>query len=159
MILVTVGTLPFTRLVRKMDELAAQIEEQVLMQIADDSYLPTNADYFDFRGYAEMQKACKQARLVVCHGGVGSILTAIEGGAIVVAVPRRREYGEAVDDHQQEIVKLLAEEGKIIAAEDLVELRTLVEPEIDHLAPSQLDAQLSLFLEHYIAHLSHRTER
>jgi UDP-N-acetylglucosamine--N-acetylmuramyl-(pentapeptide) pyrophosphoryl-undecaprenol N-acetylglucosamine transferase len=150
MILVTVGTLPFTRLIRKMDEIAAQIEEEVIMQIGKDCYVPENADYFTFRGYVEMQELCKRARLVVCHGGVGSIVTAIEGGAAVVAVPRSKEHGEAVDDHQQEIVRLLAEEGKIIAASDVDELSTFLKLDSDRPAFSRVNGQLTHFLKRYV---------
>ena len=154
MILVTVGSLPFTRLVKKMDKIASQIEEEVIMQVADDVYLPENAEFFRFQSYVKMQELCKQARLVVCHGGVGSILTALEGGVPVIAVPRSKRYGEAVDDHQQEIVKLLAKEGKIIAVDEVDELFMVLELESNHLAPPQLDNQLGSFLKYYIASFS-----
>ena len=160
MILVTVGSLPFTRLVRKMDEIAAQLEEEVVMQIANDSYVPENAEYFRFQSYIEMQKLCRQARLVVCHGGVGSILTALEVGAPVIAVPRSERHGEAVDDHQLELVKLLVEESKIIAVDEVDEIPRVLELESNHFAPSRLGNQLSLFLRHYIVGLQlKQTER
>lgn len=159
MILVTVGSLPFTRLVRKMDEIAAQIEEGVVMQIANDSYLPENAEYFRFQSYVEMQKLCKRARLVVCHGGVGSILTALEGGAPVIAVPRSKRHGEAVDDHQLELIKLLAEEGRIVAVDEVDELSRVLNLESNRFATPRLENQLSLFLRHYIVDLQLQTER
>jgi UDP-N-acetylglucosamine transferase subunit ALG13 len=47
MIFVTVGThyQGFDRLIRKMDEIAGKIEEDVIMQIGSTQYKPINAKY------------------------------------------------------------------------------------------------------------------
>ena len=62
----------------------------------------------------------------MCHAGVGSILTAIEHGKPVIAVPRRKKYGEHIDDHQLEITRELEKEGKITVVCDVRDLEKVL---------------------------------
>lgn len=124
MILVTVGThyLGFDRLIKKIDEIAGKIDEEVIMQIGATKYKPKHAKYFDFKNLQEMQQLIRNARVVVCHGGAGSILDAIAQGKPIIAVPRLKKYNEILVDHQLDLVNTLAKEGRIIIVYDLEEL-------------------------------------
>ena len=125
MIFVTVGNhyQGFERLIRKMDEIAGNIDEKVIMQIGYTKYKPKNAECFDFiESYKEIQELNRKARGVVCHGGAGVIITALEQGTPVIAVPRLKKYGEHTDDQQLDIVNAMAKEGKIIAVYDVNDL-------------------------------------
>lgn len=118
MIFVTIGTPSqgFPRLIKKMDEIAGNIEEKVIMQIGHENYKPKNAEYFDFVvNFDKIRELNQKARVVVCHGGIGAIITALEQGTPVIAVPRLKKYGEENDDHQLETVKALVKEGIIKA--------------------------------------------
>lgn len=110
MIFVTVGmhSAGFDRLVRAMDKLASQIDEPVVMQIGSTPYQPQHAKSFRFASYEEMQDFNRQSRLVVCQAAT-SILTALEQGTPVIAVPRQKRYGEHIDDHQVEFAQALSE--------------------------------------------------
>lgn len=121
MIFVTVGNhyQGFERLLKKMDEIAGSMDEKVIMQIGHTNYKPINAEYFDFNTYPEIQELNRKARVVVCHGGEGAIITALEQGASVISVPRLKRYGEHSNDHQLDIVNAMAEEGKIMAVYDI----------------------------------------
>jgi UDP-N-acetylglucosamine transferase subunit ALG13 len=55
------------------------------------------------------------ADAVVTHAGVGSILCARRAGHLPVVVPRRRRYGEHVDDHQVELTQELDALGAVVA--------------------------------------------
>lgn len=122
-IFVTVGTSPFPRLVKKMDELVGKINERVLIQIGRTQYKPKNAEYFKFtEDFSKIQELCQKAKVVVTHGGAGTIITALEQGAPVIAVPRLKRYGEMIDDHQLEITGELERAEKIIAVYDVDEL-------------------------------------
>lgn len=112
----------FEQLVKEMDEIAGRIEEKVVMQIGNTSYEPKNARYFRFVSKEEIDELHNSARVVVCHAGVGSVLTALEHGKPVIAVPRRKKYGESFDDHQFEIAKELEKEEKIRVIYDVREL-------------------------------------
>lgn len=124
MIFVTVGTHTqgFDRLVKKADELARSLKEEVVIQRGNTAYEPSHASYFDFASRDEMQKAVEKARVIVSHGGAGSIIFALSAGKPVIVVPRLTGYGEHVNDHQLELARALEREGKVKAVYDVEEL-------------------------------------
>lgn len=124
MIFVTVGThnQGFERLVRKADEIAKSMREEVVIQRGRTAYEPRHASFFDFASRAEMRASIEKARVVVSHGGAGSIIFALSAGKPVVVVPRLKEYKEHVNDHQLELARALEEEGKVKAVYDIEEL-------------------------------------
>jgi UDP-N-acetylglucosamine transferase subunit ALG13 len=64
----------------------------------------------------ELDRAIRQADVVVTHAGTGSALSALEAGRCPVLVPRRRGKGENVDDHQELLAAELARRGLAIDA-------------------------------------------
>ena len=67
------------------------------------------------------------ADVVVTHAGVGSILTCLRLGRTPLVVPRQSRFGEHVDDHQVELTRALADDGKVIPVWDVADLPALVE--------------------------------
>jgi UDP-N-acetylglucosamine transferase subunit ALG13 len=126
MIFVTVGTdhHPFDRLVKDVDLLREKgiIEENVFIQIGTSRYRPKFCEYSDFLPYDHMAEKMKEARIVITHGGPGSIMPLIYRGKIPVVLSRQKKFGEAVDDHQISFSKRLEEKNQIIAAHDADEL-------------------------------------
>jgi UDP-N-acetylglucosamine transferase subunit ALG13 len=117
---VTVGaTLPFDRLVtltayaRERGELA----EDIVLQVGVGGVKPANIASVETLPFSEVQSVLERADLVLCHGGTGSLITALRQGCRVVAVPRRFELGEHYDDHQVEIVKAFVARGLIQTAD------------------------------------------
>jgi UDP-N-acetylglucosamine transferase subunit ALG13 len=109
---------PFDRLVRAADGLAAIVRELVLIQRGASRYTPTSSSSFDFTDEASMATFLSTARVVVAHGGAGSILEAIGAGKPLVLVPRLKRFGECLDDHQLELVEALAGQGRAVAVVD-----------------------------------------
>ena len=70
----------------------------------------------------EFNRLIDQANLVITHGGVGSIISAITKGKKVIAVPRLKKYNEHVNDHQIEIIDSFNEKGFIIGIHSVEEL-------------------------------------
>ncbi|MHC1578885.1 MAG: glycosyltransferase, partial [Dehalococcoidia bacterium] len=95
----------FERLVREMDRIAGELDEEVVMQIGSTDYEPKNCQYFKFMAADEMEKLYARARVVVCHAGIGSILTVLKYSKPLILVPRMKRYGEHIDDHQLEIAR------------------------------------------------------
>lgn len=60
---------------------------------------------------AEFERHALDADAVITHAGVGTVLGLLELGIAPVVVPRRRSRGEHVDDHQLQLVRLLAASG------------------------------------------------
>ena len=152
MIFVTVGmhTKGFDRLLKKMDEIAHTLEEEVVMQIGHTSFRPQNAKWFDFTTEAGIKEWCKKARVVVTQPAM-SILDAQEQGVPVIVVPRLKRYDEVIDDHQLDFARELEKESKVIAVYDVDELdKVLQKPD---LKPQELakDKRLVNTLKKYIA--------
>jgi len=59
----------------------------------------------------------------VSHAGVGAVLLGLLHETPLVVVPRRKEFGEIVDDHQILFAERLRELGLVTVADDLTDLR------------------------------------
>ena len=151
MIFVAVSTIGFERLVRKMDDIAGRIDEDVIIQIGETKYYPKHAKYFDFTTEEEIKEFCRRARIVVIHGGVGMILDALQEGVPVIVVPRLKKYGEHIDDHQLYLARELEKQDKITVVYDVDEL----EVTLDQLGTKQRklvkDRRLVDALKKYVA--------
>ena len=113
MIFVTVGgsDIDFSRLIQKMDDIAKNISEEIIMQIGHTHYKPKHAQFFCFKNKDEIEEFYKKSRIIVSHAGIGSILTAVKLQKPIIVVPRRKEYGELFDNHQVEITDKLKKQG------------------------------------------------
>lgn len=118
---------PFERLVQAMDQLAPELEEEVIIQRGNTSHLPGNARSFAFAPREEMERLNREARIVVTHGGAGSIVYALQFGKPVVAVPRLERYGEHINDHQVELVRVLEKEGRVVGVYEIRDLKGAIE--------------------------------
>ena len=81
----------------------------------------------------------EQADTIITHGGVGSIVTAVKLGKKVIAVPRLKQYGEHVNDHQIQIVETFSNQGFIKGIKDVSELKETLR-EIDTFIPNKLES-------------------
>jgi UDP-N-acetylglucosamine transferase subunit ALG13 len=155
MIFVTVGTneAPFDRLLESIDRL--QCDEELVVQHGASLVRPRGAVCIDFLPFDELVDRVRSARVVVTHAGVGSVLVALANGKHPLVVPRLREFGEAVDDHQLAFARRLERAGLVSATDpDALEtaLRTVpresppLAPESNGLAEElrgYLDGQIS----------------
>lgn len=102
MIFATVGTqLPFDRLLTMLDAWASLHRDVPVL--AQTGKSPTRfahltcADHLDQPGFAARMA---QARVIVAHAGMGTILQAAEAGKPLILMPRRADLGEHRNDHQ-----------------------------------------------------------
>lgn len=131
MIFVTVGTheQPFDRLVKYVDQLKKDkiIEEDVVMQTGFSTYEPCCCTWSRFFPYPEMQKYVAQSRISITHGGPSSFIMPLQIGKIPVVVPRQKQFGEHVNNHQVEFVRAVAKRQKnIIVVEKTEELKDVI---------------------------------
>lgn len=154
MIFVIVGTSSwnFTRLIEEMDRIAGEISEEVIIQIANNTYIPKKAKYFKFISSDEMEKLYKNAKVVVSHAGVGTIISALKYDKKIIIVPRREKYGEHFDDHQVDIAKALEQEGLIKVVWDTAELKNAINS-LDEEYIVKRDKSLIFMLKKYINEL------
>ena len=131
MIFITVGTHEqgFDRLIREVDELIEnkEIEDDVFAQIGYSKYKPKYLKYTDMLGEEEMDKYVAESKIIITHGGPGSIFKALEYGKIPIVVPRDPSYNEHVDNHQILFVNKLESIKKVIAVYDVKKLKKCIE--------------------------------
>lgn len=131
MILVLLGTQnnSFYRLLEEIERLiqTKTIKEEVIVQAGYTKYESKNMKILDFISKEELENLQKKADLIITHGGVGSILLSITKDKKVIAIPRLHQYGEHVNDHQKEIVKLFNEKGYIIGVQSVEELEKAIQ--------------------------------
>ena len=132
MIFVTVGTheQPFNRLVKCMDELVKnnRITESVIIQTGYATYEPKCCKWSKFFTYSEMEKNMDEARIVITHGGPSSFIMPIQRKKIPIVVPRRKEFEEHINNHQNEFCKAVAERlGMIIIVENIDSLGKIIQ--------------------------------
>jgi beta-1,4-N-acetylglucosaminyltransferase len=130
MLFVTVGmhTQGFERLIRKMDEIAGQINEEIIMQIGSTNFIPKNAKYFRFVKDDKMIiQYFKDARIIVSHAGAGTLLDALFLNKPVIVVPRLKRFHEHIDDQQLELAEALFSQGKIISVYNIDDLEILID--------------------------------
>jgi beta-1,4-N-acetylglucosaminyltransferase len=116
LILVTVGThyQGFNRLVSAMDELAAELDETVLIQRGSSTYVPQHADHFQFTSGQHMAQLNRDARVVVSHAAAGAIIVAMQHNRPLVVVPRLQRFDEHIDDHQLQLTVALEAQNRAV---------------------------------------------
>ena len=114
MIFVTAGThhQGFDRLVQAADELAAVVDEQVVIQRGVTETIPQHARHFAFCTMQEMAEWISQARVVIAQAGAGTIIAALQQGKALVVTPRLKAYGENYTDHQMDLAAELDRQGR-----------------------------------------------
>lgn len=126
----TVGaTLPYDRLLDYVGDAKRRglIPERVVVQTGKDAPAIDDAECVETLDFDEMRAMLAKADLVVCHGGTGSIITALQAGCRTIAIPRLFERGEHYDNHQLEITEAFEQRGLLIVARNRQEFFAALE--------------------------------
>jgi UDP-N-acetylglucosamine transferase subunit ALG13 len=132
MIFVTVGnaTQRFPRLLSAVGAMASSGvfgSELVVIQVGHNAgFTASHCQQERFVSPDRFASLMREADVVICHAGAGTLYHAFQAGKVPVVMPRRPMYGEHVED-QLELVKALAAEGRIIPAYEPAELPHAVE--------------------------------
>ncbi|OGI12549.1 hypothetical protein A3K64_01430 [Candidatus Micrarchaeota archaeon RBG_16_36_9] len=111
MIFVTVGTVQFNDLVKKIDEIAKSSKEEFLIQIGEGKYIPKHCKWFRFK--VPLTEYFKKSKLVITHGGAGTLFECLNLGVRIIAVPNLG----AKASHQLDLVYELDKAGYIIMSD------------------------------------------
>lgn len=130
MILVLLGTQnnSFHRLLEEIEKEIDEkvITEKVIVQAGYTKFKSDKMEIISLMPKEQLSKLQDEADLIITHGGVGSIISSVEKGKKVIAVPRKHEYGEHVNNHQIQIVKDFNDKGYIIGIEDVKDLKEAI---------------------------------
>ena len=112
MIFVVTGTqLPFDRLIRMLDEIAPQLDEEIVAQVNGSGYLPRHINTIDLLPPDEFDRLFSSARLIVAHAGIGTIITAMQQQKPIIIFPRIAALGEHRNEHQLATAEKMKEAG------------------------------------------------
>lgn len=127
MIFVTIGTqLPFDRLIRIIDNLAPQLNEEIIAQVYKCGFTPRNIKTVEFIAPDEFNSLFDKARLIVSHAGMGTILSALQKNKPIIVFPRIAALGEHRNEHQLATARKFKEMGTVNVAMDEEELTALL---------------------------------
>ena len=150
MILVLLGTQhnEFTRLLQ-------EIDEEVIVQAGFTKYESKKMRIFDMIPKLDLDEFVERADLVITHGGVGSIIMALNKNKKVIAVPRLHEYGEHVNDHQRQIIKVFSEKGYLIGLQNVEDMPEALK-DIKTFVPKKYENnnhEMLNYIENFIANI------
>lgn len=130
MILVTLGTQDkdFSRLLKAIDREIKNknIKDKVIVQAGYTKYKSKNMEIFDLIPPDELEKLVKECKILITHGGVGSILQGLKYDKPIIAAPRSSKYKEHTNDHQKQIVKEFEKRGFLLELKDFNKLDELL---------------------------------
>lgn len=82
---------------------------------------------FDLISQETFSDYMQKADIIITHGGVGSIVTALNFEKKVIAAPRLAQFGEHVNDHQLQIIKCFEQKNYILPLYDFEKLNEVIE--------------------------------
>jgi UDP-N-acetylglucosamine transferase subunit ALG13 len=133
MVFVTVGNAHdgSMRLLNAVEALAASgffAEEPVVMQSGNNpDFHPVRCQCRPFLSMDEFQQHIRDARVVICHAGAGTLSSVLRTGKTPVVIPRRVKYNEIVDDHQVELLEAFVKRGLVVAAPEVEDLPAAIQ--------------------------------
>jgi UDP-N-acetylglucosamine transferase subunit ALG13 len=99
-ILVTIGTqLPFDRLIKATDEIAAHSGEGYFAQIGNTTYEPKHMEHVRTIAPQRFNASFAAARAIVAHAGIGTVLSAQKLRKPLIIMPREARFREHRNDH------------------------------------------------------------
>ena len=131
MILVTLGTQDkgFERLLVAIDHEIdnKKIKDKVIVQAGCTKYESKNMEIFDLIPNDKFEDLITKCDLLITHGGVGSILSGLLHGKVVIAAPRLAKYNEHVNDHQLQIIENLGKKKYILVLKNFTRFDKVLE--------------------------------
>lgn len=131
MIFVTVGAaeegMEFERLINNIDEIAKDLDDNIVAQIGSIKRPPTNIVWFRYKNFQEILDYFRDASFVIGHCGTGTVLNALRFKKPIVVVPRKMEFGEHdMDDHQLELADRLRGMNGVFVVDNIEDLKETI---------------------------------
>ncbi len=131
MILVTLGTQDkqFPRLLEAVQKAIddGHISDRVVVQAGHTVFAGRNMEVFDFIPADQFSRYLEQADMIITHGGVGTIMTALREQKVILGAARLSRYGEHQNDHQTQLLEAFDKDGYLIYMEDLSDIAPYLE--------------------------------
>ena len=133
MIFVTVGTheQQFDRLIKEVDRLKKEnlIQDEVFIQTGYSNYSPKYCEWEKIISYEKMNQMIEESDIIITHGGPATFMGVIAKGKVPIVVPRQKNFGEHVNDHQLDFCNRIVQEGyDLVVIEDIKKIREYLNP-------------------------------
>lgn len=131
MIFVTLGTQDkqFNRLLewiqKEIDK--GKIKEKVCVQAGSTKFKSDDMEIITLLEVSKFEEYIEKCDILITHAGVGSILTGLKKNKKVIAVARKKEFGEAESDHQQDLIDVFEKEGYILGLNSYEEFDSVLD--------------------------------
>ena len=151
MIFVILGTQD-KKFPRLLDAIQKQIDDgkidkkEIIVQAGSTKYESKNMKILDYMAIDEFEECIEKASLIICHAGVGTILTALKKGKKIIAAARLKQYGEHVNDHQLQILENFSKKKYILALENFEKLDVVLE-QTKNFTPAEFKSNKKYFLQ------------
>jgi UDP-N-acetylglucosamine transferase subunit ALG13 len=150
MVLVLLGTQnnSFHRLLEEVEKNIenGNIKGEVIVQAGYTKFESDKMKIFDLISSKEIENLIQKSQYVIAHGGVGTIINCLKREKKVIAVARRAEYHEHVNNHQTEIVGTFNEKGYIIGIDDANKLENAIK-KLDKFTPQKYESGTSKIIK------------
>lgn len=143
--------------VQKQIELG-NIKEEVVVQAGSTVFASEEMQIFDYIEVEQFEQLVKAANIIICHAGVGTILTALKEGKKIIAAARLKKYGEHVNDHQLQILSNFTQAGYILALEDFEKLDSLLK-QAKKFEPAMFQSNNRFFIKELQNEIENLTKR
>jgi UDP-N-acetylglucosamine transferase subunit ALG13 len=81
---------------------------------------------FKFLTMDKFKKMISHSKILIIHGGAGSIINALNANKKPIVMPRLKKYQEHVNDHQLGLVKFLYSKKMILIANDKLNVKRVL---------------------------------
>jgi len=155
----SVGTqkFPFNRLLGLVDQAAAQggPQDRFFAQTGFSDFQSPRIESKPFLQKEEFEDRIQNCDLLIVHGGVGTIITALKYQKKIIVVPRLCKYGEHVDDHQMQIAESFEQKNLVLCYREGDDIRRLAEEAMGHSFAAYVShrADMVSTIENYLASL------
>jgi len=130
MVFVTLGTQdkPFERLLEAVDKQIklGNIKDEVIVQSGSTRYNSDKMKIYDYMTKEEFDKYIEEADIIITHAGVGTIVEGLKKNKKVIAAARKEQFGEHVNDHQEQILENFSENKYILKLVNFDELDKVI---------------------------------
>lgn len=146
LIFVTLGTQDkeFKRLLDAVEKL--EIKEKIIAQIGNTKFSSSKIEIHKFISSTEFEKYMKDARIVITHAGVGTIIHGLKIKKPMIVAAREAKYKEHVNDHQKQILETFSKEGYILALNDFNDLAKKLK-EAEDFVPKEFNSNNKNFIK------------
>ena len=156
MILVSLGTQDreFTRLLQAIEReiINGNIKEKVIVQAGETKFISEYMEIFDLIPSQEFLKLLDECRILICHGGVGTIIDGLNRHKKIIAAARLKEYGEHQNNHQKQIIHEFTEKKLILELDQFDQLNEKLK-EAEDFVPGNYESNTPQFIQsinHYL---------